>query len=271
MFFRRVGATPNPPTKHQIDLPNTSHTLTPTAVHAPPNIIIGGPARAKTDTAVVALLYRLHSQLTAFYLSLRSFLHQCRAMFTPCREALQLARLEQALECARSKAVRFNGRSCYRQDLFDELKEGLPKDAKLPQKLCHSVLRNSGAMYQALPLHAQAHYDEVSKQRARSKHMELEKDGLHSEARLDQFRSRWDADRSERGHTNLISDLRIKDSDLEELRVSVLSSSTASKRSLRDALEWEVDSPPMPPEPMLEFFACHAEVDGPVAALLPWQ
>ena len=117
-------------------------------------------------------------------------------------------------------------------------------------------------MYQALPLHAQAHYDEVSKQRARSKHMELEKDGLHSEARLD---------RSERGHTNLISDLRIKDSDLEELRVSVLSSSTASKRSLRDALEWEVDSPPMPPEPMLEFFACHAEVDGPVAALLPWQ
>ena len=87
--------------------------------------IVWGTRASENGHGSCGAIHRFHKLPTAMWLSLRSFLHQCRAMFNLSREALRLNRLELSLQRTRSRLIRLDGRKCYLQDLFDEVKKAL--------------------------------------------------------------------------------------------------------------------------------------------------
>ena len=107
-----------------------------------------------------ANLHRFHTDKEQHILANRSMLHQCRVLFAPKPESQKIARMEAKLvQLRRRRAAPTLGRHLYFGDLMRGTQAASAEGASLPQQTKTEVMRQHGALHEALPAAAQMNYE----------------------------------------------------------------------------------------------------------------
>ena len=208
--------------------------------------------------ASAALLHRVHPQLRRENLCTRSFLHQCRALFSVDRADDVSTQYYQNLQTwLGQQPSRIAGRHVFMKDLFATLRQRLADQPLSREELRHVFSRHA-AEYSRLSPHMREHYVALAQREQGLKMQRLREDMVASQSQIALQDERKRLERDMQGLPNSLSSCRLSSSVLNHL-LSTVESLLQRPAVLRERRNGSMEAPKEPSDEIKEVLNTFAE------------